>query len=179
MALRVVIDAGHGGRDPGAVNGSKHEAVATLAIAKKVGAKLKSKGATVKYTRATDKTLSLSDRCKISNAFDADAFVSIHLNAATNKEATGIETWRHRNVGSKTKNLADNVQSELIGALGWKDRGVKTTTSLYVLQKTNASAVLVECGFISNSEESRLLFMERYQNKIADAIVNGVLKSFS
>lgn len=179
MALKVCIDAGHGGRDPGAVNGSKHESVAALAIAKKVGAKLKAKGVSVKYTRTSDKFVEHQKRCDISNEFKADAFVSIHLNAAANNDATGIETWRHRNVGAKTKKLADTVQAELISMMGWKNRGVKTTTSLYVLRKTEASAVLVECGFISNNEESRLLFMDRYQEKLAQAIADGVLKTFS
>lgn len=179
MTLKVCIDAGHGGKDPGAVNGSKHEAVAALAIAKKVGAKLKAKGVTVKYTRTSDKYVTLEKRCDISNAFDADAFVSIHLNAATNTDATGIETWRHRNVGEGTKELADAVQSELISVVGAKDRGVKTTTSLYVLRKTTAHAVLVECGFISNNEEARLLFNDKYQEKIATAIANGVYKALA
>lgn len=179
MTIKVCIDAGHGGHDPGAVNGSKHEAVAALAIAKKVGAKLKAKGVTVKYTRSSDKYVTLADRCRISNEFGADAFVSIHLNSATNKDATGIETWRYEKVGAKTKKLADNVQTELIGVTGARNRGVKTTTTLYVLKHTVASAVLVECGFISNSMESKKLFTENYQNKLASAIVNGVYKALS
>lgn len=179
MTIKVCIDAGHGGHDPGAVNGSKHEAVAALAIAKKVGAQLKAKGVTVKYTRSSDKYVTLSDRCRISNEFGADAFVSIHLNSATNTDATGIETWRYEKVGAKTKKLADNVQTELIGVTGAKNRGVKTTTTLYVLKHTVASAVLVECGFISNSVEAKQLFTEKYQNKLASAIVNGVYKALS
>ena len=179
MDLKVCIDAGHGGQDPGAVNGSKHEAVAALAIAKKVGALLKGKGHQVKFTRTKDKFLSLQERCDISNDFDANVFVSIHLNAAANKDATGIETWRHKNVSAKTKRLADSVQTELIRALGWRNRGVKETTSLYVLKHTKASAVLVECGFLSNNEESRLIFIERYQDKLAQAIADGVLKAFA
>ena len=176
MSFKVCIDAGHGGRDPGAVNGSKHEAIATLSIAKKVGAKLKAKGVTVKYTRSSDKFVSLEERCRISNQFGADGFVSIHLNAAANKEAIGIETWRHQNVGNQTKTLANTVQSELISAMGWKNRGVKSTTSMYVLRKTVASAILVECGFISNNDEARLLFIDRYQEKLAQAIADGILK---
>lgn len=179
MTIKVCIDPGHGGSDPGAVNGSKHEAVAALAIAKKVGSLLKAKGVTVKYTRSSDKYVKLSDRCRISNEFGADAFVSIHLNAATNTDAAGIETWRYENVGAKTKKLADNVQTELIGVTGAKNRGVKTTTTLYVLKHTVASAVLVECGFISNREEARQLFTEKYQSKIAQAIANGVYKALS
>lgn len=181
--VKVCIDPGHGGKaptgDPGAVNGSKHEAVAALAIAKKVGAKLKTKGVTIKYTRSSDKYVTLSERCRISNEFGADAFVSIHLNAAANKEATGIETWRYEKVGAKTKKLADNVQTELISATGAKNRGVKTTTTLYVLKHTVASAVLVECGFLSSQEESKKLFNNSYQEKVAQAIANGVIKALA
>ena len=175
---RICIDAGHqgagNGYDPGAVNGKYYEAVAALAIAKKVGAKLKAKGYEVKYTRTGDKKLTLGERCKISNNFDADIFVSIHLNAATNKSASGIETLRYPKVGQRTKDLANNVQTELIAALGWKDRGVKERSDLYVLKHTVASAVLVECGFISNDAECKKLFNSTYQNKIATAITKGV-----
>lgn len=177
--LRICIDAGHGGKDPGAVNGSKHEAVAALAIAKKVGALLKKKGHTIKYTRSSDKYIELVDRCKISNAFDADVFVSIHLNASTNDEAEGIETWRYKNVGIQTKKLAENIQTQLIAMTGSKNRGVKTSESLYVLRHTKASAVLVEVGFISNQIEAKSLFCEKCQNRIAEGIVRGVEKAFA
>lgn len=177
MAYRICIDAGHGGTDPGAVNGKYHESNATLAIAKKVGAKLTAKGCVVKYTRTKDKAVSLAQRCKVSNEFKADAFVSIHLNAATNKDASGIETWRYTKVGSKTKKLAENVQTELISALGWKDRGVKTSSAFYVLKHTAASAILIEAGFISNDKECKKLFSNSYQNKIATAIANGVMNT--
>lgn len=175
MAFKICIDAGHGGADPGAVNGKYHESDAALAIAKKVGAKLKAVGYGVKYTRSTDKKVTLDRRCDISNLYDADVFVSIHLNAAANPDASGIETWRYTNVGSRTKNLANNVQTELIAATGAKNRGVKTTTNFYVLKHTVASAVLVECGFISNDAECKKLFSSTYQNQIANAIAKGIV----
>ena len=177
MAKTICIDSGHGGKDSGAVNGSKYEKTAALAIAKKVGAKLKEKGYNVKYTRTKDVYFSLDERCRMSNNWDADAFVSIHLNAATNKSATGIETWRYTNVGKQTKTLAENVQAELIKATGAKDRGVKTSSSFYVLKHTKASAVLVECGFISNDKECAKLFSKNYQNTVANAIAEGVAKA--
>ena len=179
MTKRIVIDAGHGGKDPGAVNSSKHESIAALAIAKKVGTQLKNKGFSVKYTRSTDKYMSLSERCKISNEYGADAFISIHLNAAANREANGIETWRYANVGDTTRKLAKEVQTELIAATGARDRGVKTSTTFYVLKHTKAPAVLVEAGFISNNDEAKLLFASKYQTKIAQAIVKGVEKTLS
>lgn len=179
MSIKICLDAGHGGTDPGAVNGVLHEADAALEIAKKVGSVLEARGASVKYTRTADNAVSLAERCKISNAFGADAFISIHLNSAENKNAAGIETWRYNNVGARTKALAENVQTELIGATGAKNRGVKTISSLYVLKNTTASAVLVECGFISNDAEAKKLFTAKYQDKIAAAIVNGIYKSMA
>lgn len=183
MAKTIVIDAGHGGKypngDPGAVNGKYKEADANLAIAKKVGAKLKAKGHNVKYTRTKDVYFSLAERCRMSNNWDADIFVSIHLNAAENKSANGIETWRYSSVGKQTKALAENVQTELITATGWRNRGVKTSSTLYVLKHTKASAVLVECGFISNDAECKKLFNSAWQEKIANGIVKGIVKTLS
>lgn len=177
--IRVCIDPGHGGSDPGAVNGERYEKKATLAIAKKVGTMLTEKGYLVRFTRNSDKYLSLAKRCEIANNFDADCFVSIHLNAAENKKAQGFETWRYQTVGNTTKSLAANVQKELIGATGAVDRGVKQTTAFYVLKKTKAPAILVECGFISNDEECKKLFSSSYQNKVANGIVKGIVKTFS
>ena len=179
--IRVCIDPGHeggkAGLDPGAVNGSYKEAVAALAIAKKVGCKLTEQGYLVRFTRNKDKEMTLAERCRISNSFDADVFVAIHLNSATNKSASGIETLRYPKVGTRTKNLAKNVQTELIAALGWKDRGVKERSDLYVLKHTVASAVLVECGFMSNDAECKKLFDAKWQEKIAAAIVKGIEKT--
>ena len=175
--VRICIDSGHGGKDPGACNGDYQEKKAALAIAKKVGEKLTKEGHIVRFTRNKDEYISLSERCNISNKFDADLFISIHLNAATNKSASGVETLRYPKVGTRTKNLAKNVQTELIAALGWKDRGVKERSDLYVLKHTVASAVLVECGFISNNAECEKLFNSKWQDKIAAAIVKGVEKT--
>lgn len=177
MSKIICIDPAHGGKDPGAVNGAKHEAIAALAIARKVGAVLESKGYEVVYTRTKDKYLTLAERCTISNSKNADAFISIHLNAAENKDAEGIETWRYQTVGATTKALASNIQEELITATGAKPRGVKTTTTLYVLRRTKAPAVLIECGFISNNYEAKQLFADSYQSKLAKAIVKGVEKT--
>ena len=169
----ICLDAGHGG-EPGAINGSKYESVATLDIAFKVGAELENKGYEVVYTRTNDKHITLGERCAISNNKGANAFVSIHLNSATNRDAHGIETWCYYKVGDKTKELANNIQSNLIKSTNAKNRGVKTTETFYVLKHTIAPAVLIECGFISNHDESELLFDNDYQNKIANAIVTGI-----
>jgi N-acetylmuramoyl-L-alanine amidase len=178
MSKKVIcLDAGHGGKDSGAVNGTKYEKTANLSIAKKVGAKLKAKGYEVRYTRTKDVYFSLAERCRMSNNWDTDIFISIHLNAATNKDASGIETWRYTNVGTRTKELAENVQTELIAAVGAKNRGVKKSSTFYVLKHTKASAILIEAGFISNNAECKKLFDSNYQNKLANAIVKGIEKT--
>lgn len=174
----ICLDAGHGG-EPGAVNGSKYESVATLDIVFKVGTELEHKGYEVVYTRTTDKHITLAERCAISNNKGVNAFISIHLNASTNRNAHGIETWCYYKVGKTTKELANNIQNDLIKSTNATNRGVKITETLYVLKHTIAPAVLVECGFISNHEESELLFDDDYQNKIANAIVTGIENTFT
>lgn len=181
MAYKVTVDAGHGGEypngDPGAVSEKYHEADANLAIAKKVQKKLKAAGYSVKMTRTKDKNVTLKERCRISNEFDSDLFISIHLNSSGNPAANGIETLRYPRVGQRTKDLTNNVQTELVAALGWRDRGVKTRSDLYVLKHTATSACLIECGFISNSAERKKLFTDKWQEKIAKAIVKAVEKT--
>lgn len=174
---RICVDAGHGGTDPGAVNGQKAEKDATLIMAKKVTNRLRNAGFEVTMTRNDDRTLTLQRRCDVSNQHGADAFISIHCNSATNKDAHGIETWRYSKVGALTKALAANVQAAMIAATGARDRGVKEN-SFYVLKGTKAPAVLLEIGFISNDAEAEKIFSTEYQNTLAEAIVQGVRKTF-
>lgn len=171
----VCIDAGHGGSDPGAVNGKYQEKKAALGMALSLGTLLEKAGYKVVYTRTDDKYKALSERCRISNAAKADAFISIHLNAATNKAAAGIETWRYTNVGTTTAKLANAIQDNLIADTGAKDRKVKNSDVLYVLKHTIAPAVLVETGFISNDSECKNLFSMQYQTKVVRAIYKGIV----
>jgi N-acetylmuramoyl-L-alanine amidase len=174
MAKVICIDAGHGGRDSGAVNGNRYEKDAALCIALELGLILLREGYEVIFTRAEDSYLTLSERCKISNSVEADAFISIHLNAAASKTAKGIETWRFTNCGATTKKIASAIQTKLVAETKAKNRGVKTTKDFYVLKNTKAPAVLVECGFISNDDECVNLFEVEYQRKIAKAIYMGL-----
>jgi len=174
--MRIVIDPGHGGSDPGAVGptGLKEKDI-VLAVSKKMAEKLQQVGAVVKLTRATDVFVGLQQRCDISNSFNADYFVSIHCNSAANSTAKGTETYHA--VGSiQGQKLAQVIQKELIQATGLTNRGVKTAR-YYVLRKTKMPAVLVELGFISNAEEEKLLKKPSFQEKVANAIVNGIAKA--
>ncbi len=171
----ICIDPGHGGADPGAVNGKYHEADAALAIALIIGDTLKNWGYQVVYTRTENTTLKLSDRTNTANNAGADLFVSIHLNSFSDATANGIETLVHGNAAPLAKELAKTVQEALCGATGWKDRGVQVRNDLYVLKHTRMPAILVETGFISNPEECAKLFdTENWQKMIALQIANAI-----
>lgn len=169
----ICIDPGHGGIQPGAAYGGRLEKDATLSISMRLRDKLEASGYRVIMTRETDIDVSLKRRCEISNGAGADAFVSIHLNSSTNPTAHGAETWKWERAKGA---LAEAVQTALIAASGFKDRGVKSTTAFYVLRHTVAPALVVECGFLSNESERGRLFDEAMQDKIAAGIARGIAR---
>lgn len=171
--MKILLDAGHGGNDPGAVNGKLHEADAALDIVYKVGKILSLNGVKVYYSRKCDIVVELDERTDLANALGVDYFCSIHLNSFSSPSARGIETY-HYPGSKKGAELAKIIQKNLIAATGAVDRGVKTA-KFYVLKHTNAPAVLVETGFISNHEEGEKLFDDEYQNRVAKAIAEGIL----
>lgn len=173
----VMLDAGHGGKDSGAVNGNHKESVYALQITKKVGDILTNRGYKIGYTRKDDTFVSLSDRCRISDNAGANIFVSIHLNSAANKSAFGVETFHHPKSSDMSKRIAEAVQKYLVRYTGDRDRGVKTA-DYFVLRNTKAKSVLVEVGFISHDESANKLSSDEYQNKIAKAIADGIIELF-
>ena len=180
----VCIDPGHTQAkdtkgDPGAVNGSYWESVAALDIALSMGEMFKGAGCKVVYTRMRGAPeLTLKRRCEIANKANADVFISIHLNSAENKLATGVETLRYGECSSRTRELAETVQRHLVDATGFKDRGVKIRNNLYVLKHTKMPAILVETGFISNMEQCKDLFSDDCQFYIAQAIFMATMRTF-
>ena len=173
----IVIDAGHGGKDPGAINGTYKEADAALDISHLLAEELIKKGYKAIMTRSDDTFIELYDRCKIANYYNADLFISIHLNASTNKSAYGIETWCHPN-SIKGNRFAGLVQYALISELQARDRGFKQSSGLCVLNHTKAPAILIETGFISNDDECKKLFNGEYQKRIIKAIIRAIDKFF-
>lgn len=153
---RIVIDAGHGGKDPGAVGHGLQEADINLRLAKCLAVELRTKKHTVIMTRSADEYLSLAQRSEIANNNNADLFVSLHCNAATNPNANGIETLCYA-LSSKGYKYALKVQKELVEGTGLVSRGVKARPGLYVLKHTKAPAILIELGFISNSKDAEWL----------------------
>ena len=212
---RVVIDAGHGGKDPGAIGPTGlREKDVVLKISKKVASRLKKDlGCQVILTRKKDRFLPLTQRTAIANAKKADLFVSIHANAAPNRRASGVETYflnfaldkeamrvAARENATSTKSIGDlknilndimkntkvdessrlagYVQREVVKNLrkkysNVKNKGVKQAP-FFVLIGARMPSVLVEVSFISNRKEEGRLKSDRYLDRVADGIVNGI-----
>lgn len=174
---KIFIDAGHGGADSGASSKTIQEKNIALQIALKLNDLLKKNNLQTELSRSTDVFITPFERAKKANNSKADIFISVHLNAAVNITSSGIETLVYQNKGINNR-LATNIQNELINATCAKNRGIKERPDLAVLNSTKMPAVLVEVGFISNDKEKNLLSMDVYQNKIAQAIANGIFKHF-
>ncbi|WP_460299286.1 N-acetylmuramoyl-L-alanine amidase [Clostridium botulinum] len=178
----VVIDAGHGGYDSGAVGptGIKEKDV-TLKVALKLGKILENNGVRVIYTRTSDnvswpsnESQDLAARVAIANSNNTDLYVSIHANSF-NGSANGTETYYYSG-SAKGKEAAEAVQKELVNAIGLYDRGTKTA-GYYVLKNTISPSILVELGFIDNRNEEILLNSDWFQQKCAEAIAKGILST--
>jgi len=168
----VVVDAGHGGIDKGArgVDGSLEKKYA-LDTAKRVERGLRRAGYRVVMTRKGDYFVTLPKRAAISNRQRGAVFVSIHYNWARNSGANGTETFYH---SSRSYPLAANIQREL--SRHSNNRGVKRAR-FHVLRNNARPAVLVEGGFLSNASEARKVRSPFYRQRLADAIVRGIVKS--
>lgn len=171
--MRICIDAGHGGKDPGAIGPQRtQEKDIVIEMALLTGELAKVNGFEVIYTRTSDKYLGLSQRADIANQKKCDIFVSIHSNSFSNPNAHGIETWSYP--GSiDAMRLSKLVQNEMVKRTGLYNRGSKTA-KFTVLTKTYMTAILVETGFISNPSEEKLLSTKEFKNKIAKSIVKGI-----
>ena len=169
---KICIDAGHGGGDPGAVNGNVYEKNIALSIALLLDEKLRKQGFLTVLTRNHDKAVELTERCGIANKNKCDLFISIHLNAG-NSAASGIETLVYKNSGVNSA-VAECIQTRLVNATGANDRGIKERPDLCVLRETSMPAILIETGFISNAAELKRLNNAAYQNKIATLIAKSL-----
>lgn len=168
----VVLDAGHGGSDYGAIRCGINEKDINLDISKRVEAILSSKGVSVAMTRNIDSTVSLEDRTIITANRNPDIFVSIHVNSSVKPEITGIEThYYHPN----SIELAHTVHSSLISSIQTTDRGL-FKSKFYVINHTTVPAILVEIGFISNGCERAELVSEQRKQQTAQSIADGILK---
>ena len=171
---KVVIDAGHGGTDYGAIRDNINEKDITLDVAKQVRDMLVKKGYVVQMTRDGDDYVSLQDRVAISENFMPDIFISIHVNSSTGTEASGIETHYYH---QESILLAQTLHASLASAINTKNRGL-FKSKFYVINHTTVPAILMEIGFISNSAERAELSGTARRKATAKAIVEGVENYF-
>ncbi|MEF9962606.1 MAG: N-acetylmuramoyl-L-alanine amidase [Erysipelotrichaceae bacterium] len=183
----VVLDAGHGGYDEGSSSIEGYcEKDITLSITLKTGKLLENKNVKVVYTRKDDRALGnrqgtdLHGRVNISNAADADYFLSIHTNSSENFNdgAHGSEVWTMF-INNANIAFANNINDELVKIKRNESRGVKDEANhpLTILMYNQVPAALVEVGFISDEEEKNYLMSKSGQNELADALSKGILKT--
>lgn len=168
----VCIDAGHGGKDPGAEGGGVQEKDIALTVALKVGALLKD--CEVIYTRTEDVYVGLSERALIANRAKADLFVSIHCNSVDDESAHGMEVYVYTARSAASTRAAHAIYDRLLPASGLRGRGVKAN-DYAVLRETPMPAVLVELAFISNEFDRAKLTDSAWQDDAAQAIADGII----
>lgn len=171
---KIVVDAGHGGTDPGAVFQGRQEKDDNLRLALAVGEILENNGQDVVYTRTEDIYQTPSQKAALANEAGADYFVSLHRNSSpVANQYNGVESLVFRDTGIQSE-IAENINSEL-EEVGFRNIGVKERPGLVVLRRTRMPAVLVEAGFINNEEDNRI-FDEEF-DAIAQGIANGLLQA--
>lgn len=193
----IIVDAGHGGIDPGSMTDDESikEKDVNLKITKKVKELLEASGASVILTRNDDTSLyteeegktirqkyneNLRNRKKIIQESSADMFISIHLNKfPQSSKYYGAQTF-YPTGKDDDKQLATNIQSELKRVVdNTNNREIKPNNDLYLIKDNEIPSTLIECGFLSNEKEAKLLNDEEYQDQIAWAIYVGIQRYFS
>ncbi len=183
----IYLDPGHGGKDPGAMYNGIMEKDINLEISLKLEKRLSKLGAIVYLTRYDDYDLSvihtnnrkrsdLSRRSNIINKAQPDLFLSIHLNAEDTGLYQGAQAFYSDN-NAKNKKIAELFQADFKNNLNSK-RKYKKNNNLYLQKRINTPGILVELGFLSNSNERYLLKQEKYQNKVVTSLVNSTIKYF-
>ena len=190
----IIIDPGHGGMDSGAVNQyGENEAPINLEISKYLMTFLDSTGFNVEMTRYNSRGLynesgnttirekkneDLHNRIKIINESKADLVISVHLNSFTQSQYYGAQTF-YKNKCEESKAAAEIIQQNLRNFLDKNnDRVPQSKRDVKVIDNSNTPIVLVECGFVSNPEEGKLLSTPQYQEKVAWAIYAGIIEYF-
>lgn len=187
MKKSVVIDAGHGGSDPGKIGVNKSlEKDINLQIALQVKEKLEKNKIKVVMTREDGESLSSTDatnhkaddmkkRVKIINESDASIAVSIHQNSYSSEEVKGAQVFYYTH-SEEGKKMAEIMQENFRLANPRNKRQAKENGTYYMLKKTKIPTIIVECGFLSNWEEAELLNSPEYQDKMAQLICDGIVK---
>lgn len=195
----IVIDPGHGGRDPGNMEGKRQEKTYVLHLAKELGEILAKAGFKVSYTRTSDNTLELPERAAIARRRGADLLVSLHFNSAdgpggfavkgaetfcmtpartssTNARGEGSDSGSYlgNRFDSKNMLLAYEIQRAITAETGAEDRGVKRAR-FQVLRDAEMPAVLIEAGFMTNPADARRIYDGPTRRKLAQSIADGIV----
>ncbi|WP_253733017.1 N-acetylmuramoyl-L-alanine amidase [Lysinibacillus sphaericus] len=176
----IILDPGHGGKDPGTVKGSVSEKSITLKVSTQVKQLLESAGAKVYMTRTGDTYPSLQDRVDFTQANYGEIFVSVHVNSAANSSAQGTETYYAISTGDMYQediDLATFVNNQIVNNLNMKNRGVKQE-QYYVIRNMVIPSILVELGFLTNTEDHNKMTNDQYVNLFAESIYNGILQYY-
>ncbi len=187
----VIIDAGHGGEDSGAVaRNGVYEKDLNLEIAFKLGEYLTSSGHNVVYTRTDDRLLyteeenikglrkinDLKNRVKLANSYEDAIFISIHMNSFGMESCSGLQVY-YSAKSEDSRSLAESVQDEVVKRLQPQNRRkVKIGNDIHVLENSNNPAILIECGFLSNASECEKLCEKEYQKELSFAILCGIIE---
>lgn len=172
----VVIDPGHGGKDPGAISVlGYYEKGINLSIAKRLVAILQKRGIQAILTRQGDTFIELNDRADVANNAGADLFVAIHADSNGDRSHQGFTVFIARSPNETSRRLARSIESAL-SSTGIESNGIKGQ-DYRVLVRTSCPAVLVECGFLSNSWEAGILDNADHQDRIAAAIADGIINN--
>lgn len=183
MGKTVIVDAGHGGYNPGAVANGSIEAENNLAVALLLADRLTEAGANVVMTRTSDRAVAqnkttlqaeLQARVTIAERNKGDIFVSIHSNSNDNQKIEGAMTFYHND---SSRALAEAVQKNLVYRTKANDKGVQMA-GFYVIRHTSMPSVLVEMGFVTNPKEARRLTEAAYRERLADGIYEGIEEYF-
>ncbi len=167
----VVIDAGHGGKDGGSVWNGLIEKKLCLDVAKRVEAGLKSRGLKTTMTRRADTFVELSQRARLANRVPSSIFVSVHFNGSRTTLISGGEVYYR---SARGRVLASAISRSIKSRVTGGTRGI-FHGNYKVLRETQMPAVLVECGYLSNKREAARCATPAHRQKLADAIVNGIL----
>lgn len=176
----IIIDAGHGGWDPGKVVGDLNEKDINLKISNKLLSYLEQGGCIVTSTRTDDNALDdskrgdLKERVNLSKNDNADMLISIHQNYFPKASVKGAQVFYYKN-SEESKKLAEFIQERLKELDGTNTRIAKANGEYYILKQSKIPAVIVECGFLSNSAENKKLRDEKYQASVAWAIYLGIM----
>ena len=187
----VVIDAGHGGEDAGAIGkGEVHEKTLNLEYALCIGEILSEKGYTVVYTRTEDKMLysteenikghrkisDLKNRLAVCEGYPEGILISIHMNSFGQPQYSGLQVY-YKNESDSSRALANSIQSNVRSRVQADNkRNIKNGKDLYLLDNSPIPAVIVECGFMTNDEELSKLLQKEYKNALSFSIVCGIIE---